>query len=441
MSPHDSRLRNGLGLSVEPLPGHGGGLVSVALTVAVGGDADPVGRHGMAHLVEHLMFPRAAAPEGHGPDGSDGAPDGHVARVEGAGGVCNAETHRDHTVFHTTVPAGMLTEVLAWEARRLLDFAPAPDVIRTEVSVIAEEIRGAAPGGRVWEAALGALHPGARDCFGTAGELAGVTTTEVEAFFRRHYRPEAMVLSVVGDVDARRVASTVGALFSDLPAAPRAPAPAPAATPSPAPGAPVRAGASATIRTAPLVSPVGGAALGHPLPDPVRDRAGYLAQVVLAEVVGRVRLPRLVRRDPRIAAAGVTCGLHGQWLGSAAPDLTLARFAVPRPEAPASGSASDPTAVALDAWRELLTELAAHPTDATEHRRALNGLLLACHRRADSLTARSVSLGRTALIFPGSGGLDALPHDLARVTPAEVSAAARTLLTGPCSVTELGDAR
>ncbi|MDH6541043.1 insulinase family protein [Streptomyces sp. SPB4] len=411
-SPYGGRLANGLGLAVEPRPG--AGLVSVALTVAAGGDADPAGLHGTAHLVEHLMFPRAAASDG--PDG------GHVARVEGAGGVCNAETHRDHTVFHTAVPAGMLTEVLEWEARRLLTFAPTESVLRTETSVIAEEIRGAAAAGGVWEAALAALHPGSRDSFGTAAELAGATAADVDAFFRRHYRPDAMVLSVVGEVDPDRAAASVDRFFAGLPTAP-APAPTPASAPAPA-----RTAAPATIRTAPLPSPVSGAALGHPLPDPVLDRSGYLAHVVLAEILGRTRLPRLNRRDPRIVSARVTCGYHGQWLGGAAPDLLLAQFAT----APGAGPRA-----AADGWREVLTELAERPADPAEHRRALNALLLACHRRADSLTARSVSLGRTALLFPTAPGPDALPGDLARVTPAEVSAAARALLSGPSSVTEL----
>ncbi|MCX5195988.1 insulinase family protein [Streptomyces sp. NBC_00249] len=420
MSPHDSRLANGLGLSVEPLPGHGGGLVSVALTVAAGGDADPAGRHGTAHLVEHLMFPRAAATE------TDDGLDSHVARVEGAGGVCNAETHRDHTVFHTTVPAELLPEVLEWEARRLLTFAPDGSVLRTETSVIAEEIRGAAAAGRVWEAALGALYPGSRDSFGTPGELARATAAEAGAFFRRHYRPDAMVLSVVGDVDPDRVAASVDSHFGQLPAG-EGPLPAPSPAPSPAPAPAV---APAVVRTAPLASPVSGAALGHPLPDPVRDRAAYLAHVVLAETLSRSRLPGLTRRDPRITSARVTCGYLGQWLGSAVPDLALAQFA--------TAPGADVTAV-LGAWREVLAELAARPADAAEHRRAVNALLLACHRRADSLTARSVSLGRTALLFPGAGGPDALPRDLARVTAAEVSAAAAALLAGPCSVTALGE--
>ncbi|MER5806759.1 pitrilysin family protein [Streptomyces sp. NPDC002033] len=421
MSPWAGRLPNGLALTVERPAGEGSGLVSVALTVAAGGDDDPAGAHGTAHLVEHLMFPRAAEGEGQ---------DGHVARIEGAGGVCNAETHRDHTVFHTTVPAGMLPAVLEWEAERLLGFAPEEAVVRTETAVIGEEIRGAAAGGRVWEAALGALHPGRRDSFGTPAELARVTAGDAAAFFRRHYRAGAMALSVAGDVDPDRVAGSVATLFADLPGGGRPPGaegvPRGAGLPGGA-GVP-GAGVPGVIRTAPLASPVSGAALGHPLPDPVADRHGYLAHVVLAEVLGRGVLPRFTRRDPRVASARITCGYHGQWLGSAAPDLALVLLACAPGAAPAE---------AADGWPEVLAEVAARPPAGAEHRRALNSLLLACHRAADSLTSRAVAHGRTALLFPGASPAG-LPHELARVTPADVSEAARALLAGPRSVTELG---
>ncbi|MFE1286401.1 M16 family metallopeptidase [Streptomyces sp. NPDC058751] len=433
MSPYTGRLPNGLRLLVEPLPDHGRGLASVAMTVAVGGDDDPAGQHGMAHLVEHLMFPRA---------GEDDARDSHVARVEGAGGVCNAETHRDHTVFHTTVPAGMLPDVLEWEARRLLTFAPTEAVLRTEADVIAEEIRGASACGRVWDTALETLHPGSRDSFGTPEDLAAVTAADATAFFRRHYRAGAMVLSVAGDVDAERVAASADVLFGGLPAggAPTAgsrradsgsdPGLGPGIGSGRMPGpVPARVTAPAVLRTVPLPSPVSGVALGYPLPDPVSERNAYLAQVVLAEGLGRSLLPRLTRRDSRLTSARITCGYHGQWLGSAAPDLALVLLGrTPR------GTVAE----AVDAWLEVLREAAERPASADEHRRAVNALLLACHRNADSLAARAITHARTALLFRGSGGLAALPGDLARVTPDEVSAAARALLSGPCSVTELG---
>ncbi len=66
-------------------------------------------------------------------------------------------------------------------------------------------------------------------------------------------------------------------------------------------------------------------------------------------------------------------------------------------------------------------------------------LRAACHRQADSLTARAVTHGRAALLFPGLDGTgpDTVPEHLAAVTAPEVSAAARALLTAPSTVRTL----
>ncbi|MFF2861573.1 M16 family metallopeptidase [Streptomyces rubiginosohelvolus] len=434
-----SVLPGGLRVCVESVPHHGRGLAAVALTVAAGGDDDPAGRHGTAHLVEHLMFPRS------GGGSADPAGEGYAALVAGAGGVCNAETHRDHTVFHTTVPAQSLPDALAWEARRLLGFAPTEDVIRTETDVIGEEIRGAGDAGRYWESALGALYPGSRDSFGTAAELAGITAGEVEAFFRARYTAPRMVLSVVGDVDPAGVMGVVGEVFrgvgmpgaagevrtAEAVRAVRETSAAEETRTATETGVATETGAATETRTAPLPAARPGVAVGHPLPDPVADRPAYLAQAVLAQVLGRSRLPALARsaRDGhRLTSATVTCGYHGQWLASAAPDLTLAVLG----RAPGTD-----VGAAVGIWRSVLRAVADGPLPEAEHRRAVNSLLIAWHRQADSLPTRAVALGRDALLLPGSAGPDALPAELRRTTPAEVSAAARALLEGPVTVTEL----
>ncbi|MGW2596294.1 M16 family metallopeptidase [Streptomyces klenkii] len=406
MSLLTDRLANGLRLTVEPAPGRG--LVAVALTVAAGGAHDPAGRHGMAHLVEHLMFPRGTAAD----------PDGHVGRVEGAGGTCNAETHRDHTVFHTVAPADALPGILEWEARRLLGFAPDDAAVRTETEVIGAEIRGAVGGGRLWDTAYASLHPGSRDSYGTVAELRRATAAEALAFQRAHYTAGATALTVVGDVDPARVAEWAEELFGAVAAGPARTA-GPAVAPAPGPAGSIPYGASGT-------------ALAHPLPDAAGERHAYLAHVVLAELLGRTRLPRAVRTDARLASASVICGYYGQWLASAAPDLALVLLG--RPEGVGTGEA-------VAAWEDVLRDAAAAPPSETEHRRALNALLVNCHRQADSLAARAVAHGRAALLFPGrlpgDNGPGALAGQLARVTPADVSAAAGRLLAAPYGVTEL----
>jgi predicted Zn-dependent peptidase len=499
-----------LRLVTEETPGRG--LVAVALTVGAGGDDDPPGRHGMAHLVEHLMFPRG---EGHGDgDGASDAADagaeegaaqraldeaggraagaegagaegaGFVALVQEAGGMCNAETHRDHTVLHTVVPADALPDVLALEARRLLRFWPAPATVRSETAVIAEEIRAAGAGARLWDTVLAALHPGARHAYGTTAELTGVTAEEAESFFRAHYRPERAVLSVVGDVDAGRVAALVerefGAWTPGLPAAgPSAtlPAAVPVTTrPAAASGTLASLTASAFGRLAPLAPPASrapasltppasgtlaplvahaplrstaprlpsghvpsphrptlgaaipyardGVAVGHALADPRGDFRLYVAQVVLCELLRRSRLPHLVATAPEVDAATVQCGYQGQWLASAAPDLALVLLG----RVPGAG-----TEEAVARWLEALGGLAATPPGETELRRAARVLRAGCHRQSDSLPARAVTHARAALLLPHATP-DALPAHLAAVTPADVSTAAGALLAAPRTV-------
>ncbi|MFJ7041814.1 M16 family metallopeptidase [Streptomyces sp. NPDC101112] len=395
-----------LRLVTEETPGRG--LVAVALTVAAGGDDDPPGRHGTAHLVEHLMFPRG---EGH-------EAGGFVALVQEAGGMCNAETHRDHTVLHTVVPADALPDVLALEARRLLRFRPAPATVRSETAVIAEEIRAAGAGARLWDTVLAALHPGARHAYGTTAELTGVTAEEAESFFRAHYRPERAVLSVVGDVDAGRVAALVEREFGAWAPGPPTAAPAPH-LPSghvPSPHRPALGVAIPYARD--------GVAVGHALADARGDFRLYVAQVVLCELLRRSRLPHLVATAPEVDAATVQCGYQGQWLASAAPDLALVLLG----RVPGAG-----TEEAVGRWLEALGELAATPPGETELRRAARVLRAGCHRQSDSLPARAVTHARAALLLPHATP-DALPAHLAAVTPADVSTAARALLAAPRTV-------
>ncbi|WP_037686745.1 M16 family metallopeptidase [Streptomyces durhamensis] len=440
----ESRLDTGLRLVTEELPGRG--LVAVALTVAAGGDDDPAGGHGTAHLVEHLMFPR---------DEQDGADAGHVALVQEAGGMCDAETHRDHTVFHTVAPADALPGLLALEARRLLRFAPAAATVRSEAAVVTEEIRAAGAGTRLWDGMLAAVHPGARHAYGTPAELRGVTADDAEAFFRRHYRPDRAVLCVAGDVPAGRVRELVEREFAGWRApadgsASAAPAEARAAVAPPpvdlpygrdavpvappgavpyggdavpvAPPGAVPYGRDAVPVAPPVALPYGrdAVAVGHALADPRQGLGAYVAQVVLLEVLRRARS----------AGASVHCGYQGQWLASAAPDLALVLGHRPR------GAAAEEAAAG---WLRALAALAAEPPAADEVRRAVNVLRAGCHRRADAPAARAVAHGRAALLFPPAErpAPDTVAGRLAAVTPTDVSIAAQALLGAPRAVVAL----
>ncbi|MFI1200674.1 M16 family metallopeptidase [Streptomyces sp. NPDC020883] len=400
--PHAFRLANGLRLLVEPLPGRR--LAAVAVTAGTGSRSDPPDASGLAHLVEHLMFPR-----GRGP-----ADCGHVERIEGAGGLCNAITHRDYTSYHSIVPAEMLDTVLAWEARRLTAFAPTEPALRTELGAVAQEIREATAeaGALPWEAALAALFPGSRDGIGDIAQLRNVSPQQARAFFDAHYTTDNLVLSVVADAAPQAVAGSVADLFGALPAGP----------PRPAAGTAARTSVARTVRPTPPADhsqPDGPVTIrATPMPDPRTELHHYAAQVLLTHLLNSSRMPYLVRRTPAVLSAELHCGHHGQWLNSTSPDLLLAVVLL-RPNAPAS---------ATNAWQQPLRELADCPPSPEELRRTRNTLLLHHFRHTDSPLGRAIAHGRFATLFPDRPGLTGLPALFAGLTPDDMAVAARRLL-------------
>ena len=77
-------------------------IINVTLGYKVGSKDEPEGKKGIAHLFEHLMF-----------QGSDNVPRGdHFKFIQGIGGVCNAFTMQDMTVYFDIVPSNQLEAAL-----------------------------------------------------------------------------------------------------------------------------------------------------------------------------------------------------------------------------------------------------------------------------------------------------------------------------------------
>src|SRR5215471_9749829 len=91
------------GLRILTLEDHNCPIVSVQLWYHVGSADEPPGRHGFAHLFEHMMF-----------RGTDRlGPTDHFDLIHSVGGDCNAYTAFDETCYHETLPAQQL-ELALW---------------------------------------------------------------------------------------------------------------------------------------------------------------------------------------------------------------------------------------------------------------------------------------------------------------------------------------
>lgn len=209
---HDIELfETANGLTVALIADHRTNLATVDVRYDVGAIADPPGRHGLAHLVEHAMFLVRSGPTepslGH--------------RLDELALWSNAYTTWDETHYTSIGPASALGEVLALEARRMsatcaeidaADLARERDVVLAEASQSASA--GAVVEGRLRGLIFGPDHPYARDP--GSREVAAATRQEVCDFIAAHYSPDRAYLVVTGAFDPvelrGQIARTFGAV-------------------------------------------------------------------------------------------------------------------------------------------------------------------------------------------------------------------------------------
>ncbi len=124
-----ARLPNGL--TVVLLEDHSTPIVHAQVWYHVGSKDERAGRTGFAHLFEHLMF-----------KGSKNVrADSHASMISSVGGMANAYTTEDVTVFWETVPAQDLPLVLWLEADRMASLRVDKDTFERERAVVKEERR------------------------------------------------------------------------------------------------------------------------------------------------------------------------------------------------------------------------------------------------------------------------------------------------------------
>jgi zinc protease len=196
-------------------------LVAVVAIVDVGSAQDPIGKEGLAHLVEHLTF-RAK-------------PDGKLQRSNllsfAGAGLWNADTSHDLTRYIAVGPTEALPQMLTIEGGRLLSPLAGVDARAFDVErgVVKNEILERDEHGRstaVYTHLYGALyppgHPYHRPVAGTEGSVASLTLADAEAFVKQYYVPRNVTLYVSGDVDLATIQklfdATLPVSFLDAPA-------------------------------------------------------------------------------------------------------------------------------------------------------------------------------------------------------------------------------
>jgi predicted Zn-dependent peptidase len=186
-------LSNGLTVAVDPLPG--AESAAIGLYAMVGARSEPEHLCGLAHLVEHMVFKGAGKRDTRA----------MAEAIEDVGGMVNAWTARDQTVFYGRTlaqDAQLLCEILTdmIRAPHMADehLTREKDVILSELGEVVD-----APDDLVHDHLFEAAFDGqplGRSVLGTAETLRAITRDDCLAWIRDELVPSRLILSASGKV-------------------------------------------------------------------------------------------------------------------------------------------------------------------------------------------------------------------------------------------------
>jgi zinc protease len=220
-----AKLNNGIRVVV--VPDVSTPLVQVDVRYEVGANEDPVGKAGLAHLVEHMMFQHRFGPDSV-PIENRAPTFQHLPQLAT---FFNAYTTWDKTHYFLQAPKEDLENLIKLEAARLnagCTLIP-EEQFQREREVVRAEIRGSlenAEGLMIYEAlrlAYPEKHPYHEMVGGNDEQLSNITMADVCKFMKDFYVPSRTIVVVTGNADSEAAGKMVNKYFSGI--APGTPAP------------------------------------------------------------------------------------------------------------------------------------------------------------------------------------------------------------------------
>ncbi|MDP2982639.1 MAG: pitrilysin family protein [Candidatus Latescibacter sp.] len=193
-------------------------VVAVNVMYHVGCKNEKMGRTGLAHLVEHMMF--------QGSEHYDGE---YFAPFEKIGGSAGGGIMRDITAYRETVPSNYLELALWLESDRMGFLLPAltQKKLDNQRDVVKNELRQGylnIPYEKSWELLFKMMYPDDHPYswlpLGSMEDLSAAALEDVSAFFKRFYTPNNASLVIAGDFYPETARKLVDKYFGTLPPGP-----------------------------------------------------------------------------------------------------------------------------------------------------------------------------------------------------------------------------
>jgi len=207
------------GLTVLISEDHSAPVVSYQVWYKVGSKNERPGITGISHLCEHMMF-----------KGSKNiGPEEHARIIQANGGIDNAGTSLDYTMYWEKLSSDKLELAINLESERQKYLTPTEENFSSEREVVKEERRMTvdnSPYGILFEQMLNlafTAHPYRWHMIGFMSDLDNITLDDLKEHYRLYYAPNNATVVVVGDVKPKEVMKLIHKYYDDIPAQPPPP--------------------------------------------------------------------------------------------------------------------------------------------------------------------------------------------------------------------------
>ena len=203
-------LKNGLQLFVKV--DRRAQVVVSQIWYKVGSSYEPRGITGISHALEHMMF-----------QGSKKYPPGSFTKiVERHGGVQNAGTGADYTVYYQELPSENLELSFQLESDRMKNLSLLKSRFDKEIQVVQEERRLRTdnnPQALTFERFQAVAYVAStyhHPIIGWMNDIKHLTVSDLQTWYKERYAPNNALLVVVGDVDPNKVYKLVKKHFGKI---------------------------------------------------------------------------------------------------------------------------------------------------------------------------------------------------------------------------------
>ncbi len=186
-------LSNGMTLLYKRMPTES---VAVQVLVKVGSNNEPKQLRGITHFIEHMVF-----------EGTEKRPNSReiANEIERIGGEFNAYTTNERTCFYVKVlhkhfgkALDVLSDMLLHSLFREKDINKEKNIVLKEIDMVNDE-----PRFYQWvlfQKVLFTKHPSRFPTYGRKETIKALKQKEVVQYFKAHYVPSNILLSVAGNV-------------------------------------------------------------------------------------------------------------------------------------------------------------------------------------------------------------------------------------------------